>query len=124
MWKLKSRRVNRLVHLDHRGELCQTKTKHWKWIQSMSFYLFLFIILLTLLFFSYPSYLELKDLEKKKAQLQIQEKKTLENKGDALLELESLRHSPNYLEAVIRDRLNLYREGEIIIRTETVKQNK
>lgn len=65
---------------------------------------------------SLPQVKELQRLEAEQALVEDEEIKARARLEQKELELEAIRKDPEYLELVARDRLNLHREGETILR--------
>lgn len=63
-----------------------------------------------------PQRSELKRLEEKVAEATERERVALADKEHKQIELKALREDPEYLELQARDRLDMYREGERVLR--------
>ena len=68
-----------------------------------------------------PQVRELQAMEAELATVQEREQRTMEEKDRKSRELAALRDDPEYLELMARDRLDLYKPGERVIRVKRIR---
>lgn len=65
-----------------------------------------------------PQSRELRAMEERLVRVEAHEQHTIERKEQKARELDAVKNDPAYLEMIARDRLDLYLEGEKILRIE------
>ena len=98
------------------GRFLRVRTAGIRFLNQCAFVVLVLLGCVAVALLSVPQVKELKRLETEQTYALQQEEEALARKDQKRRELDAIRDNPEYLELIARDRLNLYRKGETIIR--------